>query len=250
LKKSIEQERVEESIKNQSPSNWIYPKILVFIPMERTMIYPELILPPIVSVARQGLPFVWTSYARTDQARNEAAFKLLESDFTHILMLDSDHVHPRDIIQRLGRWPMLDMDIQIVGGLNFMRKPPYKPLVYTAGKDDDTLTVPATWPKKGLWEVERIGTGSILINRRVFETIDSPWFKYEDDPVNHRYQSEDIYFSKLARESGYKIWCDPTCVSPHLSTLLVDGETFKQWHAVNGFKQENGQLVDNLSTGS
>ena len=104
-----------------------------------------------------------------DEARNQAAIALLKSDFTHLLMLDIDHVHPYNIVQRLARWVIMDNGIQVVGGLNYRRSEPHDPCAYRMDENGAMYAIEFDKDNSQLVEVDRLGTGSILIAREVFE---------------------------------------------------------------------------------
>ena len=75
---------------------------LVGIPLERTASYAEETLPWHWGIASRGWGFIHHGYNRTDVQRNEFAVSLLDSpDYTHLVMLDMDHTHPHDIVERL-----------------------------------------------------------------------------------------------------------------------------------------------------
>jgi hypothetical protein len=86
-------------------------------------------------IAMQGVQPLFINYTRTDLARNKLALELLKSPFTHLIMLDIDHKHPPDIVQKLSRWFLLRPEVQIVGGLNFRRSYPHDPCCHLIGKD-------------------------------------------------------------------------------------------------------------------
>ena len=210
--------------------NWAFPRILVAFLLERTISYADLVFPSIVQIAAQGPVILNMPYMRTDLARNRASMELLKTDFTHLLMLDIDHVHPTDIIQRLARWVLKDpKKYQVVGGLNFRRSEPYDPCAYKVGPDNSMHTI--TWEKDDeIMEVDRLGTGSILIAREVFETIPPPWF-WNDYSQSWRdaWPGEDIGFNKKCVENGIKMWVDLTVTSPHITPAIIDGSTWQVW---------------------
>ena len=210
--------------------NWAFPRILVAFLLERTISYADLVFPSIVQIAAQGPVILNMPYMRTDLARNRASMELLKTDFTHLLMLDIDHVHPTDIIQRLARWVLKDpKKYQVVGGLNFRRSEPYDPCAYKVGPDNSMHTI--TWEKDDeIMEVDTLGTGSILIAREVFETIPPPWF-WNDYSQSWRdaWPGEDIGFNKKCVENGIKMWVDLTVTSPHITPAIIDGSTWQVW---------------------
>jgi len=214
--------------------SWAFPRILVAFLLERTISYADLVFPACMQIAAQGPVVLNTPYQRTDLARNRASMELLKSDFTHLLMLDIDHVHPHDIIQRLAKWVLKDpKKYQVVGGLNFRRSEPYDPCAYKTGADGSMYTI--AWEKDDeIVEVDRLGTGSILIAREVFETIPPPWF-WNDYSQSWRdaWPGEDIGFNKLCVQHGIKMWVDVTVTSPHITPAIIDGATWQKWTANN-----------------
>lgn len=249
----MNQEEVEKTVNTVKAGLWEFPRIMIYMPFERALLYPEKVVDKLCYYASQGVHFIWRTYGRTDVSRNKAALDFLEAGYvddngehqtpTHLLMLDQDHTHPSEILKYLGRWPMLDHNIHVVGGLNFMRQPPYKPCIY--GQDEDkNFIIPTTWDPHVLMKVARIGTGSLLISRDVFETIEPPWFKYEYDGIwEDRWPGEDMYFSDLCRKYGFDMFVDPSCQSPHHTLQEVTEETFKKWYAEHGLDDSDGEYV-------
>lgn len=226
-------------------SAWAYPRIIVGIPLERAISHADQVFWNFMGIASQNPVFVRLPYQRTDLYRNKVAEKLLQTDFTHVLMLDLDHAHPVDIIQRLARWVLMDREIKIVGGLNFRRGEPYEPCCFINGKNGEIYS-PADW-HQGLIEVDYIGTGSILINREVFEEMTPPWF-YNDysEAWSGNYPGEDMGFSAKAKAAGFKMYVDTTTTSPHMITRAVDEGTFRSYMATHREKlvdKETGEVL-------
>ena len=224
---------VEKNVLERYPiMGWPFPKILVVFLLERTLSYADLVFPSVVQIAAQGPVILNMPYMRTDLARNKASMELLKTDFTHLLMLDIDHVHPTNIIQKLARWVVEDpKKYQVVGGLNFRRSEPYDPCAYRMASDGSMNTI--AWDKDDtILEVDRLGTGSILIAREVFETIPPPWF-WNDYTQGWRdaWPGEDIGFSKLCKEHGIKMWVDVTVTSPHITPAIIDNDSWEHWKA-------------------
>lgn len=235
----------EKNVLNQYPiMSWPFPRILVAFLIERTISYADLVFPSVVQIAAQGPVILSMPYMRTDLARNKAAMELLRGDFTHLLMLDIDHVHPADIVQRLARWVVSDpKQFQIVGGLNFRRSEPYDPCAYKMGEDNTMWAI--EWDKDTtLMEVDRLGTGSILIAREVFETIPPPWFTNDYSQAwRDAWPGEDIGFSKLCNKAGIKMWVDCTVTSPHIAPAIIDNRNWEAWKAKNPDMLVKGEQI-------
>jgi hypothetical protein len=203
-------------------------RVVVAIPMERTV--SDHAFNAFWEIARKGWPAFHRPYGRTDIHRNVFAQMLLNSEFTHLVMLDADHIHPPDVVERLVRWIWLDPDKLVIGGLHFRRGEPFEPCAFIFGSDGH-LHAPAEW-EPGLIKVDAIGHGTLLVSRKVFERIPGPWWCYDYSRYGEGiFPSEDMWFSRLCREHGIDMWCDTTLTSPHLITNVVDADTFRRYVA-------------------
>ena len=77
-------------------------RVAVAVPVERTLVSDTLAC--WWEIAGRGWPLLKLGYNRTDVNRNEAARQFLASSYTHLCMLDSDHLHPPDVVEQLARW--------------------------------------------------------------------------------------------------------------------------------------------------
>ncbi len=212
------------------------PKIrpIVGVPLERTLAHADKVLFPLLMIAQQGFPFIRMNYGRTDLVRNKFAQHLLQSNFTHLIMLDVDHIHPHDIVQRLMEPFAKDPSLRVVGGLNFRRGEPFDPCAFI--KYQGEYMPMSSWPN-GLVQVDAIGTGSIAIAREVFELIPPPWFYNPYDKVmDDVWPGEDIGFALLCEKYGIKQHVLTTLTSPHLLDSVVDEETYRTYLANNPYE--------------
>ena len=208
-------------------ASWDYPRIVVGVLQERAMSYSTSVFYNFWTIAQQGVPIIPMPYGRIDVTRNKLAIQLLRSDMTHLLMLDIDHQHPWDIVQRLARWVLADRNIQVVGGMNFRRSAPFEPCAGYWDKNG-LWSPPMSW-EPGLLKVDMLGTASMLIAREVFELIEPPWFANDYSLVwQDVWPGEDIGFSKLCNKHGIDLHVDTTTTSPHLAESLVGEGTYKQ----------------------
>lgn len=206
-------------------------KIVVGVPMERTIAAAPFY--HFWNIARHGWEIVPLVYGRTDANRNKMAYWLThETDYTHIVMLDADHIHPDDIVQRLARWVVEDKTRLVIGGLNFRRTAPYDPCIFRFG-DDGRLYPPIEW-SQGLIPVDAMGTGCVIIARQVFEQMEPPWFAYGYNWANvNKYPSEDMFFSQQCRVHDIKMYCDTTTTSPHQGEMWIDEGAFRAFVRAN-----------------
>lgn len=145
----------------------------------------------------------------------------------YLLFIDSDMAWKPDDIQRLLR-----ADRDIVGGLYYKRRHPYGPVVYAHnGKTFD----PIRQVKDRLFQCDGIGTGFLLISRKVIDLFKTgelltDW-GYAFDPLpadgpgdaNSYYMGEDLSFCMKAKHVGLEIWCDPETVVKHIGEQEVGG---------------------------
>lgn len=224
-------------------------RVMLAIPMERTV--DQMALFGFWAIAMQGWPLARLEYTRNDIARCKFTEFLLSGDYTHLLMLDSDHVHPPDIVQRLARWFRAYPDeVQVCGGLNFRRGEPFDPCAFI-DPGDGAFRRMADWGQPGAIEVEALGSGSIMIARTAFETLQAqalagepgkPWFGY--DYAIDGWPGTDMWFSARCRQAGVTLWCDTTTTSPHIGRLLIDETTYRAWVAEHLEATEEGKGED------
>ncbi len=223
-------------------------QIAVGIPLERNVW--DVVFAHFWEIARRGYPLIHRPYARTDVNRNLFGKAVLEDpDITHLVMLDIDHTHPFDVVERLARWAMKDRDkYPVVAGLAFRRTKPYFPCMFGTGPDGD-LHWPVEWPEGSIMKVDAVGHGAIIIDRRVLEQLPYPWWQYQYDEPNE-WPTEDMYFCRLCREAGIDLWCDTTIVSPHNQDKWITEETFREHMAQNPPKKVfvNGKTEEYEST--
>ena len=232
------------SVLKQWPvSLWKWPRIVVYVPWPSALPDASDVNPGFLEIARHGTMFMHLPYGFADRMRNEAAKTLLRSDYTHILMLDSDHVHPHNIVQKLAKHVIEDPERLIVGGLNFTRTAPFGPCAWVFNEKDNNQIYRIHEWEPGLIEVARMGTGSILIAREAFERTEFPWFVNEPNMVDEMLGSHDNYFCKKAIKAGMKIWCDLSATSPHMgSGIRVTEQTYRTFCEVNPIPRE--ELID------
>lgn len=201
-------------------------KICVGIPLERSIQCQAFVA--FWRIAQRGWPIIERYYGRKDVNRNRFAQHLLDSDCTHLLMLDSDHMHPADTVERHARWVIEDPTRRVVAGLHFRRGEPFEPCAFVADAEGK-LRSPVQW-EQGLHEVHSVGFGSVLINRSVFEAIPRPWFANNYAHADEdRWPGEDMYFSYMCRTHGIPIYVDFTTSSDHLITTAVNETVFRAY---------------------
>lgn len=217
-------------------ANWDWPRPVVFIPWMQALPFADQVMPGFIEIARTGVPFLHLSYGYAERVHNLAAWEFLDSDYTHLIILDSDHKHPHDIVQRLCRLMMEDPDNRkIAGGLNYRRTPPYEPCAML--ELDGRLARPVDWDP-GIQEVQAVGTANIIIAREVFEQVEPPWFINEYNDAIRTTGGYDTYFCNKVRAAGFSIWCDFGLCSPHMATHTINERTYRSYLQMHPIPQE------------
>lgn len=169
-------------------------------------------------------------YQRVDMARNDAVKTFLKNtkdDGDVLVMLDCDHIYPRDIVPALAQ--SCDAEHEVVGALAFRRSLPHDPVFYTFN-DAGHVDVPTAFTP-GLARCDIVGTGSIAIRRSVFTKLDAagfPWpyfrFTYQDGMEHDIQRTEDWNFGLNCKAAGISHWVNQDVMIPHLTVKQVTPE--------------------------
>jgi GT2 family glycosyltransferase len=160
-----------------------------------------------------GLSLVYT-------AREEAAKTFLEGDYDALLFVDSDMVVPVDLLTKL-----IEADKDIVSALAFKRVPGYEPCIFKECNEQDAKFY-LDYPK-GLVEIEGVGMACTLIKRKVFETVQEPWF------FPHKILGEDLSFCVRARAAGFRIYADTELICGHCNVETITNLHYEKWKENN-----------------
>jgi len=175
-----------------------------------------------------------------DVARNYLA-KILDRDW--LFFMDSDQTFPDGALQRLLSW-----NLDIVSGVVFQRGGKPIPMIYKYAfeKDKGNYYTPMVkeikeyldmqkaelnekeqaicLPPYGVLEVDGVSAGCLLINHRVFDELEEPYFKVTGESFG-----EDFYFCRKAQAAGFKIYADPSVMCGHFSTYERGYHHFLAW---------------------
>lgn len=186
---------------------------------------------------------IYKNYGRTDTSRQgmgEIFMQQSERPDDTLVMLDIDHDHPTNVIQR-----MVAHNKPVVVPLMFRRQPPFDACAFRIGPDGAWHHVMSMPP--GLHRMDAVGSGVIAIQRQVFEQLRAAghdwWFKYEymkDAQGNLIGPSEDLYFSKICGAAGIEMWVDFDTESPHFDLGTIDRSVKEQYLADHPELIENG----------
>ena len=154
--------------------------------------------------------------------RNTAAKKALENNSTHLMFIDHDMIFPPDGLSKLIAH---DKDIILANyntrgvhqetvGENGEKRIALASTLKMGKKDAYEQVDVDSLPKDEIFEVAAGGTGFMLIKTEVFKKLPYPWFVASEE--GRVWTTEDIFFCELAKEHGFKIWCDPSIEMGHM----------------------------------
>ena len=213
---------------------------IVALPLERATSYSEIVATWMISLAQQGWAFIDPHYRRTDLARILYSYHLLDNPkFSHIVMLDMDHQHPKDIVYKLCRAVVEDPSRMVVSALTYRRGVPYEPIAWKLNEQGSYDAV-TEWERGEVIEVDMCSPACTIISREVFENTDPPWWMYTYHPESMFFPSEDVHFARICRENGFKMVVDTRVESVHLSTAFINEDTFRGYMDLLANNQQEG----------
>jgi GT2 family glycosyltransferase len=179
--------------------------------------------------------------------RNKIVKEFLESDFDFLLMMDGDC--PPDDVEKMIE--MADYDKDIIGGLCFgYLKEMIIPFAMKKN-EQGTYDMADLGIRSGIQECDAIGSGNMMIARRVLENMPFA-FKNEYDTEGIKIKGLDFNFCERAKEMGYKVWANTDLLCSHYTTVDLKniwltineyrGEIRRQEEVIKGLKEENEGL--------
>ena len=157
--------------------------------------------------------------------RNNLVKTALDIKADYLLFVDADMRFPKDTLQIL-----MAHDKDIIGVNATTRSEPVKPTAKNMHINEDGSI---DWmpiysnAKTGIEKADGIGCGVMLIKRKVVETIEEPYFYFEQLPGN-RILGEDIYFCVKAKDAGFDTWVDHD-LSKYIKHI---GQYVYGWHNI------------------
>ncbi len=166
------------------------------------------------------------------RARNRLVNQFLRSEATHMLFVDDDISWRAEDLVR-----MLSHRVPFVGGAvpaKTFAKGLQKYVGVIESDEDGGIN---QHPEKPLIRAERIGTGFMLIERKVFHDIEDENHTYQNefecpeiaffhtDIFDGRYIGEDYVFCEKWKQAGGEIWLDTLCVLGHVGRHMFTAPT-------------------------
>ncbi len=174
------------------------------------------------SGAMQKPPDTATFHARGFSLTTNREFLVMKAmeipEITHLYFLDDDVLPPDNCIDAL-----LAMDTPLAAGLYRAKKRKGEGGLAAWMYDQEHQGyMPITLDQKGRYvAVDVTGLGCCMIQRRVFEKLRKPWFRWDPPPG----VSEDFYFfEECAAQLRYKPVVDMEMKCGHIATIVLDCE--------------------------
>ncbi|GAG55050.1 unnamed protein product, partial [marine sediment metagenome] len=142
--------------------------------------------------------------------------RFLKTDCDFLMMVDDDVVPMFNIAE------MVFWDVDIVGSPTRRRKE--RRLEWVAysknpsGEGYYSVDLDKVDPNVDLLKVDAIGTGCILIKRKVLETVKAPFVDIFDEN-GVRIRGMDLNFCVKAKEAGFKVFVSPKRISEHFRDM-------------------------------
>jgi hypothetical protein len=192
--------------------------------------------------------------------RNQLVANLYASKipFDYVLFMDDDMVPPPEALQIL-----LERKVDVVGAVCTVRQDPPLPNARHFEMEKFIFQT-ADIDQPGFWNVGAIGTGFILISKKVLDDVgeytlaqryqrkfmgmsedeadrrekmerarcesdnNKFWFEFLKHPKGHGEIGEDISFCIKARECGYEVYADSTFAVGHIGSYAFSLQDY--WH--------------------
>lgn len=156
----------------------------------------------------------------TAQGRIYCAVQAQKNQSDYLLFVDDDMILEPDTLDRL-----LAHGKEIVGVNAYSRALPLSSTVGLMDKNGNYLQPDkhTEWEMRipeGLFECFSIGTGVLLIDMKVFDVIEKPWFKFDMHDEGYMKQGEDSWFCSEAKKKGFKIYCDGSLRIGHIGSYV------------------------------
>lgn len=154
--------------------------------------------------------FSYPVHTYTHEARRICVEEAMNAGSSHLFFLDSDMAVRGTVIQQLAKHHK-----PVVGALYNERR---LPLTNTVKFWDNGSMAPRTSSEmpKTLFQCYAIATGCMLIDMKVFEKVEKPWFFYSYFPDGSMDYGEDVWFCDRVNKAGFSVWCDPTIEIKHI----------------------------------
>ena len=190
----------------------------------------------------EGVELVWENPNKTwanpiSSNRNKIVKRFLETDCTHLLMIDDD------VVPLHNPCTMVFIDRDVVGSPALVRSEG-QTMVWTAysahsgGVGYSAIDIDSIDDMFDVIEVAIVGTGCIMVKREVLENVKEPFHSEFDDDGIQTYGT-DFAFCRRATKAGYKVFTTTHRRCEHFKELGLSNIT--AWDLVDNFNLSNSK---------
>jgi len=170
--------------------------------------------------------------------RNRLVDRFLKTNYEWLLFIDSDTIPPNNVLD------MIENKKDICSG------------VYHQWKGGKVVPLAFVRTKKGsskkyeeydetnpddIIEIGVVGTGCLLINKRVFGILKKPYFDFVLGDNGLNMLGEDFHFCEKAQDAGLKVWLDRKIIAHHIKVMDLNSMIIWKNREVNlGIKKSRG----------
>lgn len=133
---------------------------------------------------------------------------LLQKDFDYLMMIDSDIIPPDNILN------LIDFQKDIISPICFIYQQNVIAPLLLKRNPEGTFGVAGFKGYEGLVELDAVGTGCIILSRKVLEDVSAPFLDIFDEHGVRKY-GLDISFCQKAKAKGYKVYCHLDYIAEH-----------------------------------
>lgn len=177
-----------------------------------------------------NIKFVYCASSLVYDSRNSLARRAILEGFDRVLWLDSDMKFSSDLLLRLSA--DLDEGRDMVAGLYVSRKPPIKPVIYSAigydhiegGREVKPFAKQYyDYPTDTIFEVGACGFGAVLMNTSLLEEVEKAYGLPFAPVIGF---GEDLSFCIRVQELGRKMYCDSRVKVGHVGMIAYCEEMY------------------------
>lgn len=148
--------------------------------------------------------------------------RFIDGGYDYLMLIESDLIPPKDIIERLMSHNKLVVGCIYLIGYDYSDSQPPRPCLFSARKDkngkSETYNVPRGFDYfgKGLTKIHGCGFGTTLIHKNIINKFKF-WY-YLEGTVKH----SDVLFYMDLHNNGYSAYVDTNIIIPHFNSDWKD----------------------------
>lgn len=152
--------------------------------------------------------------------RNYCVVQAQKNQSDYLFFVDDDMTFEKDTLTRL--WTQ---EKDIIGVNSYSRCLPLSSTVGLMDKEGKYMHPDrhTAWEMRipdELFKCYFVGTGIMLIDMKVFDKIEKPYFSFTSDENGMIVHGEDGSFCDKVKKAGMDIWCDPTISVGHVGDYI------------------------------